>query len=252
MWTLGRMLDELRLEMGQTVSTAAQAAGTEERQVAALNSAQTRLWYDYEWPHLRAWADKPLKVGQRYYDFPLLPTGTPGAPDMPVEHAQVRRAVLRWDDRWSDLIRGIDPLLYDIEDGDKGEHCGCTGERSDPPSHWDVYGDRQFQIWPVPDTKCRLVRFITLRPVRELIGKTDVPSIDGRLITLFAAEKMATDDGMRKRIGAEAAGHYATLRRRNSNTQGWSNLGGTLDGSGQRLGRSGDFIASYRPPRNSR
>ncbi len=245
------MLDELRLEIGQTISTAAQQQGAEERQVAALNSAQTMLWYDYEWPDLRAWADKPLKVGQRYYDLPSLASGAPGEPDLPIQASQVRRAVLRWDDRWSDLVRGIDPLLYDIEDGDKGEHCGCTGERSDPPSHWDVHGDRQFQIWPVPDTKCRLVRFITLRPMRELRGKEDMPSVDGRLIVLVAASKLATDDNLRKRIEAEAARHYQTLRARNANPQGWSNLTGARDGSGHNWRFDPrETVIRYHRPRN--
>lgn len=224
------MLDEARLEIGQTSTVASQQRDARERQVAALNAAQTQLWYDYEWPHLRAWADKLLKPGQRYYDFPALESGRDGDPPLPVEHLQVRRAVLRWEHAWRDLIRGIDPLLFDISDGDAGEACARKGERGDPPSHWDVYGERQFQIWPVPNRRCRLVRFIVLRPVRPLLSDEDIPSLDGRLLVLFAGVKLATEEKLRARLQAEAIRHYQGLRARASNSQGWSALGGDLRG----------------------
>lgn len=244
MWTLGRMLDEVRLEIGQSSAVASQQRDARERQVAAINSAQDQLWYDYEWPHLRSWADKPLKVGQRYYDFPTLSSGREGDPPQQIEHLQVKRAVLRWDDRWNDLTRGIDPLLYDIYDSDDADKC--QKERVDPPSHWDVYGERQFQVWPVPNEKCRLIRFISLKPVRQLINDEDVPSLDGRLVVLFAAVKLATEERLRARIQAEATRQYTTLRARGSNTQGWSALGGGLQ---DYRWSARDYVASYRPPR---
>ncbi len=220
-WTVSRMLDTLRTDLRAAVQPQLNQA-VRDYHVAALNAAQEELVVSYDWPELRLIADVQTKTGERYYDFPSVPSGKPGEPAIPIALADILQVFVHFGTEYYHLDRGIDPALYWTIDSNREEKCGVVNGRR--PLRWEIYGDRQFELWPIPGDQCTKVEFQCLRPRRWLAHDDDVPSLDGRLIALRAAANIATDEKHAQQLEGRFQEYFFRLRGRQSSRQGYSML----------------------------
>lgn len=194
--TLGVMVDMLRSEIRDS-NNPALGINARASYVNYLQRMQEDLYDDFDWPFLRFAFDKRLQAGERYYD---IPTG------IVLEGIQAVR--LKWGGIWSgNLDRGITPEDYSAYDSERDV-------RVDPVQKWDLFGDRQFEVWPVPASNSdavsnNLLRFTGKEALPSLINDADRAVLDDRLIVLsVAAEILAA----RKAPDAQAKLQIANRR----------------------------------------
>lgn len=176
--TLGTLVAQLRSETFNSTNSG-HSVSLEPTWKYLLARVQEKLWDEFEWPHLRIFADKALQAGQRYYDFP---TG--------VRFDRVKGVWVRNGSQWVPLLRGVGPEQYSVYDSDD------TDARSDPARRWDFYAGAaadQFEVWPMPATNADAttregyVRFAAIKTLAPLVSESDRADLDDRLIVLGAA-----------------------------------------------------------------
>lgn len=150
---------------------------TRDGMVYALQKAQDDLWGMYDWPWLMIRRDVDVTASQRYIDPPA---------DMTVRG--VREISVRWGDEWVPMSYGIDDRHYAIVDSDKAE-------TRTPIERWQVYEDRQIELWPMPaeasnsTTLEGRLRIRGKKTLARLIDEDDQCDLDPYDIVLFASTK---------------------------------------------------------------
>lgn len=158
--TLGDLRAELRARLGFAGQGA--AGGTQQTILDSfLRSAQTLLYWNYDWPEIRFTADKTLGTNQEFIDYP---DGME-----PRRIISVRALVSNmWD---GPLIEGI-PFNADPFPSEVG-----------PPARMEKF--EQLRIWPLADQSYTL-RFDGYRSLGSFTETGDYTTIDAGLVFLQA------------------------------------------------------------------
>lgn len=145
------------------------------------------LYWDHNWPFLKAEREITLAAGQRFYDAPE---------DMNFE--RISRVRTNGDGVWTDLTRGID-VVTDYNDYDPEDD-----ERTRTPWKWDIVnvvaeggdpnGEEQIEIWPIPDEDGVKVKFYGIINLAPFVGDNDKCTLDNTLIELFSASELLAGD----------------------------------------------------------
>jgi hypothetical protein len=202
--TVTELLDDLRAETRQSLNVSHNRQ-IRDTQLYLLQSEQERLWTDFDWPHLRVERYLKLAEGQRFYE----------PPDLAID--RIEKIEVKYGATWVPLVVGIGAQQYNAWDS-------TEDQRSWPVERWRIYEDEQVEVWPIPsqngdDTEATegWLKFTGIRQLNPLVDDSDRCDLDARLIVLFAAVQMLTDDG--KKAAAEvklaaANAHYARLKSR--------------------------------------
>lgn len=194
--TLGELIEEVQYEIGDATSPASGQAF--RAQIAnRIRRAYRKLYFDFDWRHLREWRDVSTAAGQRYYDYP---SG--------VALEQVMAVYIKWSGEWQ-------PLLDGLEIEDLNAHDSDLGERTDPAISWRPYGAAQFDVWPIP-ASAYPIRFVTRKAFAQLVDEDDRCDLDTDLVVGFAAARIlfARDPDQARIVLAQAQQHYDTLKKR--------------------------------------
>jgi hypothetical protein len=221
--TLGALVQMLRRELGIAESPAL-GRNVRERHIAALNSAQTRIYMAHDWPYRIIYRDILGKKAQRYYAPP---------PDMDLENLRYTEVLI--STLWQPLKRGISFHQYNQINSD-------TGMQMDYVRRWDIYNDPatygdMIEFWPVPATdNYSKIRFHGTRRLRQLVNDGDVADVDDWAITLTAAADLAGPQ-LRGAAQSKADKHVFMLARDLNNSETFISGGGRDPN-----------IERYRPP----
>lgn len=195
--TLSNLITLFKQEAGYSTSPAV-GSDIQATIVRYLQRTQTRLYESYDWPFKVAYFDKGLAAGQQLYDIPT-----------EIDQEGILEVSYKWGGVWIPLERGITLENYNAYDSEEDV-------RSDPAMRWDVSGASQFEVWPLPATNDKSVRFRALKKLDPLVDLNDRAELDDELIVLFAvAEYLATDvknEGLSKRKENAAMNRLAFLR----------------------------------------
>jgi len=198
--TLGELVTQLRLEIGQSANSATGQSETPGLK-NLLARTQEILYDEYDWPHLSSqWFDVTLAAGQRYYDFPTQ-----------FNYERAHRAFYEWGGDWIPLPGGFDTDAYNSFDSDENS-------RSDPPQFWRLYSATQFEIWPMPATSGNRIRWRGTRKLGALVENSDTADLDDRMIVLFAAAEKLADKPRGRALQTLAARRLSQMRGRSNKT----------------------------------
>lgn len=201
--TLGQLVQDLRIEAGLDPNPAL-SLNAVPRLEQLIRREQERLYEQFDWPFLRITRDVTLQAGDRYYDIPN---------DMNLE--RIERIDYFWGDKWYQLERGIDVSHYNIHDSD-------ADVRQEPASRWDVKDTgtkEQVEIWPIPVTNGRLIRFTGIRKLKPLVTQADRADLDDIMIVLFAAAEYMGEGKPEAQIKRQKANdRMTTLKSRVTQT----------------------------------
>lgn len=129
-----------------------------------------------DWAFLRVDNDeatKALEAGERYYDFPIA---------MDVKNTLT--ADVYYNNIWLPLTYGIGPPEYTAFNSD-------NNVRAEPPLKWRIKDERQFEIWPIPNTDDMFsVRFKGKRLPEPLTSDASRADMDDICISLFASAEI--------------------------------------------------------------
>lgn len=147
---------------------------------------------EFDWSFLHIGNDdatKTLQAGERFYDFPV--------------KMDLKNTVLAdtfYGNVWVPLVYGIDMQNYTSMNPE-------LNQRADPQTNWRVYSDRQFEVWPMPASNGKLVRFTGKKLPEVLVGDTSRADMDDLLIVLYVAAevlaKQSSKDGELKLAAAK-------------------------------------------------
>lgn len=127
--------------------------------------------------------DVELNAGQRVYGVPA---------DMRIE--RIERLEVFSDGGWHDLTANIESAHLSTYNSD-------LDERAWPPARWQLDGDRDVEIWPIPDrdydaaTMEGTLRFTGIRDLAAFVEDSDRADLDDRVIVLYAAAEMLAAAG---------------------------------------------------------
>lgn len=177
--TLSEMLTALRQEARISPNTA-HGAHLNENYAALLRRTQEELYDTYDWPMLRIVQTMDVPADSRYLTYPA-------------------RLTFEGIQTVYGLSTGADwfPLEYGIRAQHLNEYDSDKGEKSNTIHRWQHYlstsaetvNQNMFEVWPVPNTATKL-RFEGKRALTPLVNDVDPSTIDGPLITLFAAVEL--------------------------------------------------------------
>lgn len=173
--TLNELVEMVRDECKLSTNS---SRGTDHRNyiVRLIRRYYEQLYDEHDWAFLkitREDAGKDIEAGQRYYDFPA---------ELNLERAHT--LWMKWGEQWIPLEYGITPADYSAQDSD-------ADERSDPAMKWQVYGENQFEIWPLPASDIAGgLRFEGIKKMTQLIDNEHRCDIDGMLVSLFVAAEI--------------------------------------------------------------
>lgn len=157
--TLGEMRATLMARLGMGAMGASGAS--QVLMNSFLSNGQTQLYWDQDWKHLTAYADKTLGVGQTLLDYP--------------EACQRDRRILRvetvYGGLWRVLPEGIDT-----------EHWSTMSTRS-YPIRYDRYA--QVLIYPEAD-QVYTIRFWYVQDLAPFAADGDACSLDDEMVLLHA------------------------------------------------------------------
>lgn len=168
-------------------------------QVYALQSAQSDLWYEFDWPYMMVDRDLDVVAQQRYVE-----------PHADIGIDDIRCIYTRYGGDWCPLLHGIGPDQYSAWDSD-------LLETSVPIERWRIYEGREIEIWPLPPTASDSttlegkLRIHGKKKLPPLIDEDDQCELDARDIVLFAASKYAKGD-LAKEINAKWKLRHADIR----------------------------------------
>lgn len=237
--TLEQLISDLRAEIGQSTNTAVSRASLDSLS-ATLRRVQSRLWGDFDWPHLRVERDIQMQAGGRYYDFPT-----------DLDLTRVEKVEVKWGGIWQ-------PVNYGITSEDFVVHDSDLGIRNNPVMRWDYYNGavgapvNQFEVWPIPAnngtpaSKELYLRFTGIRKLRSLIAMSDVADLDDTLIVLYSAAeilaRLKMPDASSKLESANI--HYSRLKGRQAGRTEPFVIGGCADERPKRRG-VGELRVAY-------
>jgi hypothetical protein len=224
--TLAEMLDRLKAEthMSQNV---AHGLNHQDALKNLLRRVQEELYVQHDWPRLVVSRDVPLLNGTRYYNYPA---------DLAFE--TVNQAWVLYGTRW-------EPISYSITPDDFNVYNSDDDFRTFPPQKWEHYADgglNQFQVWPIPSQSGTL-RMRGRKALGPLVATSDVATLDGTLIVLYAAAEvlaqMKREDAQLKLQKAQQFLRMLKARQGGNKTEPFV-MGG---GAQRNVGRPGiDFI----------
>lgn len=178
--TLGNIVSMLRAETG---SSSASSQGNDYLLYlqTLIKGQNEQLLESHDWAFMRVSnedATKVLQAGERYYDFPVA-MSLHGTIDAEVYYNNI----------WLPLEYGIGPPEYSAFNSD-------IGVRAEPPLKWRIRSERQFEIWPIPDSDQTFsVRFSGVRLPTPVTGNDSPVDFDDWCIVWFcAAEILAKRD----------------------------------------------------------
>lgn len=186
---LQQLVAELRSEIGHAASI---ALGVQQQEMLSqtLRRVQEELWVDHDWEHLQTEIDDPIPTGVRFHVFPA---------GMSFERAVT--AYVRDSARWVPVRYGIAPENYNIHDSD-------AGALSSPIQAWQQRATGQYEVWPVPD-RDQTLRFVGTAALTPMVSSSDLSTLDGTLIVLFAAAEILTrQDAKDAQIKMQRASRY--------------------------------------------
>lgn len=201
--TLVKLLDDLRAEARLSMNPAHNTQ-TRPVHVKLLQRIQSRLWDDFDWPHLRIQRQVQVQKGQRYYDVPA---------EMSLD--RIEKIEVFTNGRWVPLSPGIGAEHY-------AAHNSDLDDQAWPPRCWSIHEDEDIEVWPISNTDGvaatleGYLRFTGIRNLRPLVDDSDRADMDDRLLTLYgAAEILAASGGKDAGLKLEQANAIAARMRSN-------------------------------------
>lgn len=194
---LGDLLKMLKAEIGDSVSVGT-ARDAELRQL--LSNKQEFLASEFDWPFLGE--DFDITITSRYSDLPTTRVNE----DDPVLNIErpIAEVTVRWNTYWYPVEYGIGAEEYNAMDPD-------TGQTWSPIQRWQLYGQEQFEVWPLPESG-QIIRFSGQRKPNVLAGDEDKADLDGLLIVLFCAADLLAGRPAGQTKAALATQRLARLR----------------------------------------
>lgn len=188
--TLLELFDMLRAEAGYSQNV---AHNSQHRavQLERIRTTQQWLWDDFPWPHLRVERFFPVQAGQRFYD-PATVTDIDGNAKGDIHIDRIEELQFKYGGDWCRLVPGIGAPQYSSWDSG-------IDERSWPVERWRIWEDEQIELWPLPadggnaSDKEGYVKIIGIRNLNPLVDDSDRADLDDRLICLFAAADLVSD-----------------------------------------------------------
>jgi hypothetical protein len=167
-------------------------------------SVQEFYYGEFDWPFMRITkenAGKDLAAGQRYYDFPAT---------LSMEGA-IRLWYKQSSSIWLPLTQGITPADYTAFDSD-------ADVRAEPALKWDFHGETQFEIWPLPNSNDKDVRFEGLKNLTALVDENDTLDLDDEMVALKAAaiSVAISNESLSKILDGMAERRFWGMRQRAS------------------------------------
>ena len=190
--TLGEVVDMARDEARLSSNS---SRGTDQRAsiVRMIKRHYILLADNYDWQHLllrEGDAQKQMAAGQRYYDYPSK-----------LNTNKIDRVYAKFNTAtWLPMDYGITPELYNV-------FSSMDDSRRDPPLAWQKVDDRQFEVWPIPQSDGPLVEFRGYRNPETLVDDNSRLDIDDMLVSLYVAgELLAANKQDDAKIKLQAAG----------------------------------------------
>ncbi|HET9679407.1 MAG TPA: hypothetical protein VFP95_02465 [Gammaproteobacteria bacterium] len=163
--TLQNLRDQLRDRLG-FAEMASSSGPTQLVLDSFLQGAQSQLYWQYEWEHLRRIWDIPTVIATNQYAYPA---------NADSESPEPRRilSVHAVDDagRWVRLREGIDPALY-------------SNTATAIPQRFARIGDK-LEVWPVPDA-VYTIKVEGFKALDAFSAASDTVTIDAELVFLLA------------------------------------------------------------------
>ncbi len=200
---LGELVQQLRGEVGYSL-TAALGSANRDVLIAVIQRTQRKLWEDFAWPFMRVKSDIASSKALRYYNIPS---------NLTCE--RIEKIEFKDGGYWRPLDYGIGGAQLSVHDSD-------TAEEGWPVTRWEIYGEDQFEVWPIANTNGTAstlegyFRLTGIKNLAALVDDDDRADLDDHLIILYAAAELLARN---KAADAEAKlananTHYARLRAR--------------------------------------
>lgn len=197
--TLAQLREMLMVRLGYAAMLASPPPGMKEELNSFLEDAQAQLYVRYSTFRIERWWTWLLQPGQRFYDVPV--DGVTA-----LNFRKISWAGIDDNGRWTPLIAGIDPVLY-------------NGPQTGLPSHYELRD--AIEVWPAPDTAATL-RLKGHLGLKRFTEDTDTPTIDTHAVFLFALALAKAHRGQpdaanyarmaERYIGGLVAGEHGTRR----------------------------------------
>lgn len=192
------VIKQARMESKRSTST---ALGQNEAEgiLHLVNRFYEWLWFDYNWPFLKIWADKAILAGEYRYDCPA-----------EIDLERIEQVYTSHGGKWIPVDRGISPMTYNESNVE-------NDERTEPILRWDIRevdgSTPQIVVWPLPSANTTL-RIVGRRKFVRLVNQTDVCRLDDILVSMFAGAQLAAGDERKdaQSILEAAKKHYNTLK----------------------------------------
>lgn len=170
--SLSEMLADLKAEVGHSLNLA-HGTNARETMIYYLKRNQRDIYIGHDWPDLMYdVAADTLTAGQTIYAYP---------PNVAFE--QINTIYTAHGSDWLPLTYGILP-----------QHRSAypPNSRSTPAMRWANYpaaAFNQWEIWPTPARSAEVLMRVT-RHLDPLINDSDMSTLDGTLVVLFAAAEI--------------------------------------------------------------
>ena len=193
--TLGAMLEELRAEVGASLSPGHNLNQT-ETQYYLLRRTERELYAAYDWPHLITEERFTVTAGTRYI-----------GPFETVDYEQINEVYGSYGSEFQPLMYGVTPddyLEYDPETGDRGFPV-CK--------YRPVPETEEIELWPIPSQDITVIVRGQMK-LSDMKNPDDKSTLDGTLIVLFAAADLLSswDRNAAAAKAAKAANFLRSLR----------------------------------------
>lgn len=180
--TLLQLLDIVRAE-ARLSQNPAHNAQVRDATISKLQREQTRLWEEYDWPHMRAERLIATANGQRFYSPPA---------DLAID--RIETVEYKTDGDWVPIYSGIGAEQYAL-------HDSALDERSNPVSRWRIWEGEQIEIWPIPDedavpaTQEGYLKIIGIKNLPPLVADDDTAALDDYVICMYVAAEILAASG---------------------------------------------------------
>lgn len=189
---LADMLEELRAEVGASLAPGHNLNQT-ATQKYVLRRTQRELYSAYDWPNLMTEERITVTAGTRYVD--TFDT---------IDYEQINEVYAAYGSEFRKLEYGFRPEDYTSYDPESNE-TGFPICRYRP-----VPETEEIELWPIPSQDTTLIARGQMK-LKSLKEDTDMSTLDGTLIVLFAAADVLT--GWSREDAAQKAGKAANYLR---------------------------------------
>lgn len=174
--TLDEMVSMLRAECGESTN-ASMGINAVEGLYQIIRRTQEELYDQFNWPQFIVDTDEDILVGQHEYTL-----------NDAIDDMRIFDVWIKDSGSWVDMSYGITPIDYNTSDSE-------NGGSENVPSKWQLYPDRQFEVWPKPAV-AGTMRFRHTMTLPALSQGSSVGTLDANLIVLFAAAERMADKKM--------------------------------------------------------